>query len=235
MTTKKKGFTLIELMIVVAIIGILAAIAIPNFVKFQAKGKQSEANAQLKAIFSAQKANFPINQGYWSDIGGIGFSPERGNRYHYDLGATSMTIADGANTRCAVANFQMRDTAVIAGMDGDCGVGVDSARHGANFVDATIDAIATTGTATFVSENTNAALAVTVSGVNGMACPSCDFAARAKSNIDNDARADEWFISSQTIETGGTVTGCSTIMTVALMNAYTSGTPAITNDDVCSD
>ena len=64
MTTKKKGFTLIELMIVVAIIGILAAIAIPNFVKFQAKGKQSEANAQLKAIFSAQKANFPINQGH---------------------------------------------------------------------------------------------------------------------------------------------------------------------------
>ncbi len=235
MTTKKKGFTLIELMIVVAIIGILAAIAIPNFVKFQAKGKQSEANAQLKAIFSAQKANFPINQGYWSDIGGIGFSPERGNRYQYDLGATSPTIAMGANTRCLVANFQSRAAAVIAGMDGDCGVGIDSARHGDNFLDATIDMIGTTGTATFISENTNANLAVTVTGVNGGSCPSCDFAARAKSNIDNDARADEWFISSQTIETGGAVVGCSTIMTVALMNAFTSGTPAITNDDVCSD
>jgi type IV pilus assembly protein PilA len=57
--SNKKGFTLIELMIVVAIIGILAAIAIPNFVKFQAKGKQSEANSNLKAIFSAQKANYP--------------------------------------------------------------------------------------------------------------------------------------------------------------------------------
>ena len=50
----KKGFTLIELMIVVAIIGILAAIAIPNFLKFQAKSKQSEAKTNLGAIFTGQ-------------------------------------------------------------------------------------------------------------------------------------------------------------------------------------
>jgi type IV pilus assembly protein PilA len=58
MLKNKKGFTLIELMIVVAIIGILAAIAIPNFLKFQAKSKQSEAKTNLKAIFTAQTSYF---------------------------------------------------------------------------------------------------------------------------------------------------------------------------------
>lgn len=233
MTNKKKGFTLIELMIVVAIIGILAAIAIPNFIKFQAKGKQSEASANLKAIFTAQKSNFPTNGGYWSDIGALGFQPERGNRYFYDLGATATNVAAGTNAYCALANFQMRNIALVALTAGDCGVGVDSAKHGATYVDATIDGLASAGMVMFVTESTNVALGADVTGVNGAACPNCDFAARAKSNIDNDNVADEWYVSSQTIETAA-VPGCPPAMTVADMNAYTSGSPAPITDDVCS-
>jgi type IV pilus assembly protein PilA len=55
-TRRRRGFTLIELMIVVAIVGILSAIAIPSFLRFQLRAKSSEGKLNLGAIHSAQIA-----------------------------------------------------------------------------------------------------------------------------------------------------------------------------------
>ena len=56
--TRTQGFTLIELMIVVAIVGVLAAIAIPNFLKFQMRSKAGEGKVNLSAIRTAEEAYF---------------------------------------------------------------------------------------------------------------------------------------------------------------------------------
>jgi type IV pilus assembly protein PilA len=84
--TRKKGFTLIELMIVVAIIGILAAIAIPNFLTYQCKTKQSEAKTLLRNIRISQEIYFVRKNTYADDIDHIGFISTKGDsRYTYAI------------------------------------------------------------------------------------------------------------------------------------------------------
>ena len=57
-TRTTRGFTLIELMITAALIGVLAAIAIPNFMSYQLRTKRSEAMTNLAGIGTTQTAFF---------------------------------------------------------------------------------------------------------------------------------------------------------------------------------
>jgi type IV pilus assembly protein PilA len=176
--TLKRGFTLIELMIVVAIIGILAAIAIPNFIKFQAKSKQTEAKANLKAIFTAQRSQFQEHDKYLSNVGELGFAPERGNRYWYQL-----DVAGTNQNRAAV-------TALIAPLT-DTGVAVDLFKYGATLNPTPAMSALTPVWAT--NEGTPPAATPGVAGI----CPACNFLAGAAGDIDNEAvGVDNWYVSS---------------------------------------
>ena len=86
-----QGFTLIELMIVVAIIGILAAIAIPNFMTYQAKARQSEAKVGLGGIFTSAVSYFAENNTYDVAANAIGYAPAGSPKYSFAYGGTGTT------------------------------------------------------------------------------------------------------------------------------------------------
>jgi len=98
MRLNKKGFTLIELMIVVAIIGILAAIAIPNFLNYQCKSKQSEAKQALGTISKNQEAYYAERNTYTADQGRLGFAMKGGSRYTITVTATTVGYTATAST-----------------------------------------------------------------------------------------------------------------------------------------
>lgn len=72
--------------LVVPMVGILAAIAIPNFVKFQCRSKQSEAKGNLKALFVAEESFRAENNKYSGDLAALQFSPRGAKvRYEYSI------------------------------------------------------------------------------------------------------------------------------------------------------
>ena len=91
--TRKGGFTLIELMIVVAIIGILAAIAIPNFLRFQLKAKSSEGKTNLAAIRTAEQSFYSEFGNYLSATASpAAWTPRSQKTTFTALGADNSTV-----------------------------------------------------------------------------------------------------------------------------------------------
>ena len=79
-STRKRfhGFSLMEVMIVVVIIGILAGLAYPNLEKYLKRARQTEAKTNLSAIYTAQKIYFTLHQSYAEDIKKLDLSLAQG-------------------------------------------------------------------------------------------------------------------------------------------------------------
>ena len=150
----------------VAVIGILAAIAIPNFIRFQARSKQSECRTNLKVLATASRGYFQEHQKHTSVLQDLGFAPERGNRYAYFAGPGTQ---------------EDRSMLQATRSPGDTQVGVDLHRF--------------PGVAAVTEAQVPARLAGDVApGVFGT-CPDCNLVAVCVGNIDNDKVLDVWSVS----------------------------------------
>ena len=82
---RNRGFTLVELMVAVAIIGILVSLAIPTFFSYRKKAKATEAPAMLGSIRKLEQTYFAENFTYTDDLGRIPFKTEGRPTYSYEV------------------------------------------------------------------------------------------------------------------------------------------------------
>lgn len=174
-----KGFSLVELMVVVAIIGILAAIAVPNFQRFTAKSKQSEAKSSLSALYSAERA-FQAEWGsYYGDFRNVGYQPTGQVRFRHGFSASFVGLVAGYS-----------------------GAGVTTAGAAATDFSTAVGTVC--GAALPCQEVTPASNGAALPAIPATAGSTSTFTAGAIGDVDGDATWDAWTVTERKVITNTT-------------------------------
>lgn len=218
----RKGFTLVELMIVVAVIGLLAALAIPNYIRFQARAKQAEVKGNLKAAFTCERAYYQEHSTYTSCTMKIGFAPERGNRYRYTLNSTVR-----GDENCTTTESRATGSGTSLPTDGDILADAFKYGTGPGITAANAAKPAPTYTPAVPAGTTLIVQNDLVGVVPNVADAAGTFGIGAQGDIDNDAQLDLWYLSSVSSTTAGI---CPTL--VGTDGQVAGGEPKNTYNDV---
>jgi prepilin-type N-terminal cleavage/methylation domain-containing protein len=115
--SNQAGFTLLELMVVVAIVGILASIAIPQYRKYQNRARQTEAKIALGAIYTAERSFAVEASTFTSCIRAAGYTALGDFRYYaigFNTPAASTACGPNSDRTCFGTNYGNRDPAPAA-------------------------------------------------------------------------------------------------------------------------
>lgn len=94
---RRRAFSLIELMIALAIIGILVTIAIPRFIGYRMRASQSEAKVNLQSIKQSETVFYAESNSYTDDLSLLVWRPEGSPRYLYGFATDAQPAASGTN------------------------------------------------------------------------------------------------------------------------------------------
>lgn len=94
---KERGFSLIELLTIIAIVGVLAAIALPMYANIKAKAFNARAVSDLKGVLSGQESYFVDNDNYLSECENAGCEILPGYTRSQDVEIISGSLNDGAD------------------------------------------------------------------------------------------------------------------------------------------
>lgn len=95
---KSSGFTLIEVMIVVAVIAIIAAVAIPSYNSSILKSKRAIGKGELMEVLSEQEQYFVNNKGYATTLASLGYSVDANDAYYIDSDGIASSASTGSST-----------------------------------------------------------------------------------------------------------------------------------------
>jgi type IV pilus assembly protein PilA len=178
--TNNKGFSLVELMVVVAIIGVLATLAIPNIQKYIAKSRQSEAKTNLSTVYTSEKAFFAEYSIYDTRFGAIGYIPEGKLRYNVGFNAAGVQagVANGYSLPPAITAISAQGYCVAPGIN----------------MTATVNCQMQNG-ATNAAPNAVSAAVCTATGAAAAGCQTTNtsFQAGANSTLTASAGVDDWW------------------------------------------
>jgi type IV pilus assembly protein PilA len=184
---RQDGFTLVELMVVVAIIGVLSAVAIPNFKKYQAKAKMSEAKLQLSSLYTAETSFYADFNIYHTCLDYMGFNPfgEAASRYYavgFGAGANGINISAANHTAAQNSGMNIVNcpatTAAVAGTAAG-GTWFAAGKSSAGVIANTIDFLDNSALGT----QADAATSTYVASAGGVVSPDAAFNTEATASL----------------------------------------------------
>lgn len=111
---KKNGYTLMELLVTVAVVGVLAAVAIPSYKSYSVKTRRSEGRAFVMEIMQRQEKYYTENNTYTTNLTQLGYSSSTpsSERSYYTVTATAASdgIANNVVLTAAPTGSQTADT-----------------------------------------------------------------------------------------------------------------------------